>query len=322
MEFRILGSLEVGPSNAPYPLPTGKQKVILAALLLSRNQLISASQLRRYLWHDFPPESAVAALHTHICGLRRRLQSSGGHALAERLETRPGGYLFKVEAGELDLQIFEDRLAEADRALAVGDFSTANGLLKAALALRQGPVLADVRSELIARMDVPRIEEQFLSVAERYAQVSLDLGGKLETVGELRSLVAANPLHEGLRAQLMRALMMSDRATDALAVYQEGRRILVEEIGMEPGEALREMHRQVLHQGEGNEGKDRRRAGESPRSPAGAPPVTMGKAQSPGPAGEVACLPGGGFGGAPSRRVARGRDAHHDQPGRARSAVR
>ena len=241
MEFRILGPLEVR-ADADRALELGgrKQRTLLAVLLLHGNRVLSLDRLIEALWGDSPPETALKALQGYISQLRKAL------APAQRIITRAPGYLIELEGGELDLDRFESLTETARRAMAEGDPATAAHDLREALTLWRGPALGDLVDEPFARTEAPRLEELRLVALEERIEAELALGRHTALVGELEAYVAHEPFRERPRAQLILALYRCGRQADALAVYREGRRLLVDELGVEPGRALQELEQAIL----------------------------------------------------------------------------
>ena len=230
MEFRILGPLEAVDGDRALPLGGGRPRALLALLLTRANQVVSTDLLIDELWGARPPKQALNTIQYYVSQLRRTLG-------ADRIVTRPPGYLIRVEPDELDLARFE-RLAARDDAES----------LREALSLWRGPALADLASESFAREEAARLEELRLAVQERRIDADLEDGRSAELVAELEPLIAQHPLRERLRGQLMLALYRSGRQADALAAYQQARSTLVDELGIEPGPALQELERAMLRQ--------------------------------------------------------------------------
>jgi DNA-binding SARP family transcriptional activator len=241
VEFRVLGPLEVGREEILLPLGSGKERALLAILLLNANQTVSRDRLVDDLWGEKAPERAAKAIQTYVSRLRKSLP-------AGVLRTRPPGYVLELEPEQLDLHRFERLLAEGQRALAEGSAELASASLRGALALWRGPALAEFRSEPFAQGESARLEELRLLALEARIDADLGLGRHADLVGELESLVAHHPLRERFRAQLMTALYRSGRQAEALAAYQDARRVLVEELGIEPGRGLRELEQAILRQ--------------------------------------------------------------------------
>lgn len=241
VEFRILGPLEVDRDGGPVELGSPRERALLALLLTRANQVVSRDRLIDELWPDSPPRSAVNVVQTYVSHLRKALTQ-------ERLATRPPGYLLRVEEGELDLGRFE-RLAEHARRLRdKGDAERASALLAEALELWRGPPLADIRAEGLIAAAAARLEEIRLTVLEERIDVDLALGRHGVLVAELEQHVGEHPLRERLRGQLMLALYRSGRQPEALAQYRAARASLADELGIEPGRALRELEAAILRQ--------------------------------------------------------------------------
>jgi DNA-binding SARP family transcriptional activator len=236
VKFRILGPLEVY-ADQPVAIRGRKQRALLTILLLHANEVVSIDRLVNDLWGETAPRTATASLQNAVSALRKIL---GDNVLL----TRPGGYALSIDPGQLDLARFERLVADA-RGLPVEDRARA---LREALSLWRGPALAEFAYEAFAQDEIRRIEELRLATIENRIDADLDLGRHGELVGELETLVAQNPLRERLRSLLMLALYRSGRQADALNAYQEARRTLVHEVGIEPGPALQQLHASILRQ--------------------------------------------------------------------------
>lgn len=242
MEFCLLGPLLVRAGGVVMPVRPGKQRALLAALLLDANRIVSVDELTETLWGSMPPPSARVTIQNYVKRLRHALGEAGG----ARISTQPRGYRIAVNPGELDILRFEALLAAAWSAIRNASWVDAAAKAGAALALWRDEALADVESELLAQREIPRLTEMRLQAAEVRINADLHLGRQAEVIGELRQLVAASPLWERLHALLMLALYHDGRPAEALAVYQQARRLLVNEIGTEPGSELRKLHQQIL----------------------------------------------------------------------------
>ena len=238
MEFGILGPLEIA-TDGEVQLRGASQRALLALLLLHANVVVSSDRLLDELWPDGPPGSGLTALQVRVSQLRKALGPA-----AERLETKPPGYVFRVRHGELDLDRFSRLLGEADGA----DPGAAAGKLREALALWRGPALAEFAYESFAQAAIGRLEELRLLALERRVEADLALGRHDDLVGELEALILEHPLRERLRGQLMLALYQSGRQAEALEAYRAARRALVEGLGIEPNPALQELERAILRQ--------------------------------------------------------------------------
>jgi DNA-binding SARP family transcriptional activator/ABC-type branched-subunit amino acid transport system substrate-binding protein/streptogramin lyase len=235
VEFRILGPLSVVNGGEELVLGAAKQRTLLALLLLHRNEPVSSERLTDWLWQGEPPATAQKSLQVYVSGLRKVLRDG-------RLETQGRNYLLHVERGELDLDQLERLLAEARGCEPMG----AAVLLEEALDLFRGDPYPELRYEQLAQAEIARLEELRLQTLERRIEAELACGRERELVAELEGLVTAHPLRERLRGQLMLALYRAGRQADALAVYRQGRELLDEQLGLEPGPELRELEQKIL----------------------------------------------------------------------------
>ncbi len=240
MEYRVLGPLEVlDASGRKLRLGGAMQQSVLAALLLHPGQTVALDRLVDELW-DEPPETAARTVQAYISRLRHELPKGA-------IESQPGGYRLVLDRDNLDLETFGRQAEEGHRALAGGQREEAGRLLRSALALWRGPALAGLTSEPL-RLQAERLEELRLTALEDRFEADLGCAREAEIVPELKTLVAEHPFRERLRAQLMRALYRSGRPGEALALYRETRRLLVDELGIEPGQDLRELEQAILRQ--------------------------------------------------------------------------
>ncbi len=245
MQFQILGPLEASQDGSPVPLGGIKQRVLLAALLLDAGRVVSADRLIDDLWGEEAPSRARHNLQELISQLRRTLRTAG---TGDRIVTHQTGYAIELVSGELDLHRFERLLSEGREALSSGDERDAATKIGEALALWRGPPFADLAFEEFAQQEIARLEELRKSVLEERIAIDLGLGRHAEIVGELQALVVTNPLRERLREQLMLALYRSGRQAEALEAYRDARRVLTEELGLDPSPALRNMEAAILDQ--------------------------------------------------------------------------
>src|SRR5215471_3984036 len=238
MQFRILSPLEVADGDRLVSL-AGAQRSVLALLLLSANEVVSADRLIGELWGDEVPESGRKALQARVSQLRKALGGDG-----RRIATRAPGYLLRVDRDELDLYRFERLVSEADGA----EPADAAARLREALGLWRGAPLVDLSYASFAQPAIRRLEELRLAAFEKRIEADLELGRQAEVVGELEMLVQEHPLREHFRAQLMMALYRCGRQADALAAYQDARTVLVEQLGVEPSAPLRRLEQAILRQ--------------------------------------------------------------------------
>jgi DNA-binding SARP family transcriptional activator/tetratricopeptide (TPR) repeat protein len=242
MEFCLLGPLAVRRGDTAVTVQAGKQRAVLAALLLNANRVVAVEELAETLWGTAPPPSARLTVQNYVVRLRKALGDAG----RSRITTQPPGYVISVAAGELDITRFEVLLGAARQAARGGCWDDAAARARAALALWRGEALADVDSELLAEREVPRLADLRLQALETRIEADLRLGRAGELTGELRRLACAHPLREHLHALLMLALYRDSRQAEALAAYQHARDMLVEELGAEPGPELQQLHQQIL----------------------------------------------------------------------------
>jgi DNA-binding SARP family transcriptional activator/ABC-type transport system substrate-binding protein/outer membrane protein assembly factor BamB len=248
VEFRLLGPLEVSDHGRALELGGQKRRALLALLLLHANEVVSSDRLIEELWGEEPPQAAATALHGHVSRLRKLLGGDGGSE--QLLVTRPPGYMLRVEPEQVDLHRFERLRGEARAARVKGDLAGASKALQAALSLWSGPPLGGLAYERFAQTEVNRLEELRLATIEERIEVDLALGRHGDLISELEHLVSEHRFREGLRGQLMLALYRSGRQAEALQVYQQARTALVEELGIEPGQPLRELQQAILRQDE------------------------------------------------------------------------
>ncbi len=241
MDFRILGPLQVEDDGRAMPLGGPKQRALLALLILQANRVAARERLIDDLWGDRAPETATTALQGYVSALRKTVGP-------ERIITHAPGYLLRVDPEAVDLGRFERLTREGRAALAAGNAEQASKTLTEALALWRGPALVDVDSAPFAYAEALRLEELRLAALEERLDADLALGRHADVVAELEALVAQHPLRERLRGQLMLALYRCGRQAQALQAYQVARRLLVGELGIEPGSALRALEQGILNQ--------------------------------------------------------------------------
>jgi DNA-binding SARP family transcriptional activator len=237
VEFRILGPLEVLCDGVPVRLGGARQRAVLAVLLLHAGEVVSAARLVDGVWEGEPPETARNVVQSYVSQLRKVV---GGDVIS----TRGGGYAVAPAPDQLDLKRFERLTQTAD----AHDPAAAAARLREALGLWRGAALADVAESAFLRAAAARLEELKLSALERRIEAELALGRSGELVGEIEALVVEHPLRERLRWLQMLALYRAGRQVEALAAFRHGRATLVEELGIEPAPALRELESAILRQ--------------------------------------------------------------------------
>jgi DNA-binding SARP family transcriptional activator/class 3 adenylate cyclase len=243
MDFRILGPLEVLDEGREVALGGSKQRALLAVLVLHANETLSTDRLIEELWGEHQPATAAKTVQVHVSRLRKALAGGG-----DLIVTRERGYRLELDPDWCDAHRFERLLAQARDELGAERPEDAAASLERALALWRGEPLADLAYEPFAQREVARLADLRVAAAELQIDAKLALGGHAEVIAQLEALIAEHPFRERLRAQLMLALYRSDRQADALQAYQDARRKLVEELGIEPGERLRELERAILAQ--------------------------------------------------------------------------
>jgi DNA-binding SARP family transcriptional activator len=237
MDFAILGSVEAVSDGRVLPLGGPRQRALLARLLVDANRVVSADRLSNDLW-EAPPQDVHGALQNQVSRLRK--------VLGDRLVTKAPGYLVRVEPGELDLDRFRSLVAEAG---STADLASRSRLLREADGLFRGAPLADVDAPFAAS-EAAALDELRLAAVEGRVDADLERGRHAELVPELGALVRASPLRERLRGQQILALYRCGRQADALDAYRATKRMLDEELGLEPSPALRELERAILTQDE------------------------------------------------------------------------
>jgi DNA-binding SARP family transcriptional activator len=248
MEIRILGPLEVVAGGNPVDLPTGKARLLLAALVVHANQVVSTDRLFEFLWRGQPPDSAANTLQTYVSHLRRGLEPGRAPRQQSRLVlTREPGYLLALEREQIDAVRFERWVGEARLVLAQAPDQAA-ALLQTALSLWRGEPLADFTFEPFAQSEIIRLTELRLTALEDRIEAELALGGHAALCSELAQLAHEHPLRERLSSQLMVALYRCGRQAEALRAYADLRETLVEQLGIDPSPALGRLQEAILRQ--------------------------------------------------------------------------
>jgi DNA-binding SARP family transcriptional activator/predicted ATPase len=280
VQFGVLGDLVViGDDGGPVAVGGPRQRDLLVLLLLSANRTVAADLLTEELWPRHAGDVSAQALKMAVSRLRRALSpGDGGHAgeASERIATREHGYRLRVEAGELDAVEFEREVTAGRAALDRGDAALAVARFRTALARWRGPALDEFRDHEWARLDALRLEELRVEALEERIDAELVLGHHRAVVAELEQLVGAHPERERLREHLMIALYRSGRQVEALTAFQDARRHLIDEYGVEPGERLRGVHQAILNQ-------DPELAAGDQTAPSGASPPATARPPDPRP---------------------------------------
>ena len=271
MDFGLLGPLRVRDGARHVSVSAPRQRVLLAALLLSAGRVVSLDSLAGTLWEGGAPAGARGALHSAV----QRLRSTLGPAGASLIETRPPGYLINAEDAGLDIREFSELAARGHAAAQAGTWPEAASLLREALGRWRGEPLEDVPSQVLRNREVPHLADQRLHALAARIDADMHLGRHGEVVAELRQLVAEHPLQEQFHAQLMLSLYRTGRQSDALAAYQVVRHVLADQLGIDPGPELRLLHQRIL----GADSGLLLPAGAEPPSP---PPAVLSPSAAPG----------------------------------------
>jgi DNA-binding SARP family transcriptional activator len=242
VDYRILGPLEVLEDGRPLALGRLKERTVLAVLLLHANEFVSRERLIDELWGTSPPPTARKAVNVYISKLRQTL-TRNGH---DPITTAEGGYRLVVDPDLLDAELLRNLIAQARACIADGESDTASQLLQEGLALWRGPTLVGIQLESFGRDEVAQLDEVRLAALMDRIDCDLALGRHEQVLGELNLLVREHPLRERLRAQQMLALYRADRQAESLDAYAEARRALVDDLGIEPSEALQRLQQAIL----------------------------------------------------------------------------
>ncbi|GAA3443076.1 AfsR/SARP family transcriptional regulator [Planomonospora venezuelensis] len=246
LRFAILGPVQAWRDGAELDLGTPLQRSILAMLLLREGRAVTPTEMIDAVWGEGSPPRALGALRTYVSRLRAVLEPGRSPRTRPELLTSVGrGYALRIPADALDLALFESRTQEAEAARRAGDLGAAAEHLRAGLALCTGEPLAGAVGPY-AEHQRGRLSERRMSVVESLMDLDLELGRHADAVSELVALTADHPLRERLRAQLMLAYYRCGRQGDALAVFADTRRVLADELGIDPGPDLADLHRRIL----------------------------------------------------------------------------
>lgn len=238
LRFSVLGPVRAWRGGESLPSGSPQQRALLAALLLRDGRTATASELIDAIWGEDPPSQALAAVRTYASRLRKILS-------ADALVSESGGYAIRVRHDSLDLAIAQELAAGAEKSRAAGDRAQARALINKSLGLWDGEPLANVPGPY-AENQRARLEEWRLQLLETRLDLDLEVGQHAEAVSELTALTAAHPLRERLRELLMLALYRSGRQAEALAVYADTRRLLAEELGVDPRPELARLQQRIL----------------------------------------------------------------------------
>jgi DNA-binding SARP family transcriptional activator/pimeloyl-ACP methyl ester carboxylesterase/plasmid stabilization system protein ParE len=245
VQFHLLGPLEVTRSGRALAVGGARTRAVLAMLLLDANRVVATDRLVDELWPEHGQERGAANLQVRLSELRRALRSVGE---ADRLVTRPPGYMLRIATDELDVLTFEELVRAGREALSHGQAAQASQLLGRSLGLWRGAALADVGDGRFVSAERARLEEERLGALESRIEAQLACGRHEETIAELETLTGAHPLRERFWQERLLALYRCGRQADALRAYRDVRARLTEQLGIEPGPELRELHDRILRQ--------------------------------------------------------------------------
>ena len=248
MRYELLGPLRVVDGSEITFITAPKVEVLLAALLIEINHVVTADQLMAEIWGERLPRRATAGLYVYISELRKFLRRS--HRPGDSIVTRSPGYILQQGEDRLDHQVFLDRVEVGRRAMRDGDFEGASEHFSQALAQWRGPGLGGIGTGPILRGFATRMAEARMECTEMLVECRVQLGQHRQLIGQLYALITENPLRESFYRQLMVALYRSERRAEALRVYQSARKVLREELGLEPCTPLRELQRAILRAGD------------------------------------------------------------------------
>jgi len=237
LRFSLLGPLEVRSEGSPVQLGGPKQRALLALLLVDAGRTVSTDRLIDALWGEHPPRTAATSLQNFVSQLRKQLGP-------DLLVTKPPGYLLRIDPLHLDVNRVHALLAEARDA----PVAERAAKLREAIDMWRGPPLEEFAFEAFAEGEIARLGELRLNLLEERIEADIEAGRSGEVVAELEALVGQHPLRERFREQLMLALYQSGRQAEALEAFQEGRRVLVDELGIDPSPRLKQLHGAILRQ--------------------------------------------------------------------------
>lgn len=247
LEFGLLGPLEMSVDGALVPLGTPKQRAVLAMLLINRNRPVSVESLITAVWEEWPPSGARASIHSYVSNLRKLLSGAGIDPRG-RLAAAPPGYRLSIPDNGCDLGRFISEKTAGVHAAASGRFEQACRHLSAALAEWRGPVLEDLRdSQFVETFATALIEDKIIAHTAK-AEAEIACGRAVAVISELEALTVEHPYREPLWTQLITAYYLTERQSDALAAYRRVKKALADDLGIDPGQTLRDLNELILRQ--------------------------------------------------------------------------
>lgn len=249
VELRVLGPLEVRVGGTSLPLGGRKQRVVLAMLVLEANRMVTADRIVDAVWGDAAADRSTGTLHVYLSNLRRALEPAAtALGVKDLIATQRPGYVLQADPALVDLSRFEAAVTEARRAAERGDHAMASARFHDAVGLWRGTPLGDLADEEFAQGVIVRLAALHTSALEGLFEADLALGRHADVLDRLPAAIATEPLNEKLRGMHMLALYRAGRQADALAAFREAREVLVEELGLDPSPALRELENRILAQ--------------------------------------------------------------------------
>jgi DNA-binding SARP family transcriptional activator len=247
LEFGLLGPLEMSVDGTLVPLGTPKQRAVLAMLVINRNTPVGVEKLITALWEGWPPSGARASIHSYVSNLRKLLSGVGIDPRVV-LAAAPPGYRLSIADNACDLGRFIAEKTAGVHAAAAGRFDDASRHLSAALAEWRGTVLEDLRDfEFVSTYATSLIEDKILAHNAK-AEAEIACGRASAVISELEALTIEHPYREPLWAQLITAYYLTDRQSDALAAYRRVKTTLADDLGIDPGQTLRDLNERILRQ--------------------------------------------------------------------------
>jgi len=244
--FNVLGDLEVWSDGRSCTPSAPKVRAVLALLLLRTNRIVTMDALFEELWGENLPRSATTTTQTYIYQLRRTFERNGTAPGEDLLITRPPGYLLRIDPEQLDAYVFERMVNDGSEFFQRGEFARAAEVLRGALKLWHGPVLAGTRIGRMLETHTASLAEIHMRAMEMRLDADIRLGRYRELIPELRSLVSSHPLNEWLHARLIHCLSQCGRRGEALGAYDRLRHILSDELGLDPAPELQRLQADVL----------------------------------------------------------------------------
>lgn len=251
IRFSLLGPVEVRTADRDHTPVAPKLRQLLALLLMRAGHTLHPDAIVHELWsREAPPRNVRACVQTLVYQLRRCLDDAGPAASGRHvLAVRPPGYVLRVESHQIDVAVFQQLVRQGRETFHAGQYESAGRLLRAGLGLWTGDPMANVRCGPVLSSYASELQEQLRAARFLRIQADIEAGRAEELIGELRTLVAADPLDEGSHAQLMQVLGRVGRRSEALALYRQLRERLIDELGLEPCETVQQLHREVLRAG-------------------------------------------------------------------------